>query len=67
MMPYFAVLVLRKMPIPNVFDFVCNYKGSPPFLDDNYEKVSYVGVNMVYNERVLARYELFSSVRISMK
>jgi hypothetical protein len=44
-----------------------NYKVSPPVLDDNYEKLSYVEVNMVYNERVTAGYELFSSVRISMK
>jgi hypothetical protein len=56
-----------KMPILNVFDFLCDCKATPPFLDDNYEKLSYVGVNMVYNERVTARYEVFSSVRISMK
>jgi hypothetical protein len=55
------------MPILNVFDFVCDYKPTPPFLDDNYEKLSYVGVNMVYNGMVTARYKLFSSVRISMK
>jgi hypothetical protein len=60
--------VPRKMPIPIVFDFVCDYEATLPFLDDNYEKfLSYVGVNMVRNERVMARYELFSSVRISVK
>ena len=41
------------MPVLNVFDFMYDYKVTPPFLDDNFEKLSYVGVNTWVISKVL--------------